>query len=174
MSFGLKTLWLVIISLLFLASFCLFMASNSMKTPKTDHKELSSDDIRSQAFKELIKSLTPENHPDGPDKRIEHHFSEDHTLRQISLVKNGAKGKYGDNDTYPSDQELLREVQMYYPNAKYEPTHGADGVPVAIGIYDNSNKKMYVSFGHKNKEWHFCATLEGFKSGFIPHVSWPG
>ncbi len=165
MSIGLRVALIVII-LALSASFLIFMTS----TPKKTSKKLSSD----ESLQELLKRLTPEDHPDGPDKRIEHHFSKDHTLRQISLVKNGAKGKYGDNDTYPSNQELLEEVQRYYPNAKYEPTHGKDGVRMAINTHDDNDKKMFVSFGHKNREWHFCATLEGFKSGFMPHVSWPG
>ena len=146
-----------------------FMASTPEKTPE----ELGLCDSRLQSIDKIMKCITPEDHPDGPDQRIEHHFSKDHTLRQISLVRNGAKGKYGDGDTYPSDRELLKEVQMYYPNAKYEPTRGNDGVRIVINTHDNSNKKMHASFGHKNREWHFCATLEGFKSGFMPHVSWP-
>ena len=139
------------------------------KTPK-----LSEEELQTQAMFDVLKHIMPEDHPDGPRQKIEHLLNDkDRTLLQISFIRNGAKGKYKDDDTYPSDQKLLKEVQKYHPNAKYEPTRGKDGVSRTIDTHDNDNKHFLVTFGHKNREWHFCATLEGFKSGFMPHVSWP-
>ena len=87
------------------------------------------------------------------EERTEHHFDMNGKLLRVCWIE-PAKEEKG-NYTYPP--LLLKEVQKYYPNAKYTVHDDNMSHRVTIDLNDEKNQTVYIGISLEKGAWNYRA-----------------